>query len=428
MNAQELSISQIELDSSTQFRVDIDQAKVDEYAQLISDGVELPPIKVISDGSKTYLTDGWHRLYANKKLERTAIMAELTIGSYREAVLAALSANNDHGLPTTNQDKRKKVLFALRDPELSQMSQREIARLCGVTQAMVSKVKNEIALPKADNGYQLDDPAQVLELLDKKPDIKAAFLTMALLDQSPAYADRKVLKRLVQLGVVDDYGDFKKRWTPMAKLVAELSLPDDPWLKLEYELIQKNKELPRGQSAHVSNLGQLKSIIEKLSGSGWVEANDLPNGRWGWPKLLFHTGYALQDIVEFEMDNGYGYQWTAENIYYHLTEQGQALIGGEFPGIAPHITKEEIEAVTAAKIEQRRAQQEARDQALESITGDDDEDDSDERQYVIDELENVEYNIRATLPPEVIVACLPHLEAIRAAIQSVTEAENEATA
>lgn len=425
MKAQELNISQIELDSSTQFRVDIDEGKVAEYAQLMTDGVELPPIRVIADGSKTYLVDGWHRLYAHKKLEKTAIMAELTVGTYRDAVLAALSANNDHGLPTTNQDKRKKVLFALRDPDLSQLSQREIARLCGVTQAMVSKVKNEIALPKSDNGYQLDDPAQVLGLLKKNPDIKTAFLTMILLNHNPSYAEKKVLKRLMQLGIVDDYGDYKRRWTPMANLVANLCIPDDPWVKLEYELTQKNRELPRDQQAHVSNLGQLKSIIEKLLGVGWVEVDDLGGGRWGWPKMLCHAGYVLEHVVEYEMDNGYGHQWKARNIYYHLTEQGQALIGGEFPGIAPHITREDIEAEQAAEKERREAARQKANEALEAITGDDDEDDSDERQYVIDELENVEYNIRETLPPEVIDACLPHLEAIRAAIQPVTEETSE---
>ena len=73
------------------------------------------------------------------------IAADVRDGSRRDAILYSLSANANHGLRRSNDDKRKAVVFALRDPELRQLSQRKIAKLCGVTQAMVSKVRSRSA-------------------------------------------------------------------------------------------------------------------------------------------------------------------------------------------------------------------------------------------------------------------------------------------
>ncbi|MCL4251811.1 MAG: ParB N-terminal domain-containing protein [Anaerolineae bacterium] len=418
MDAQEISISQIETDSATQFRVAIDQTTVDEYAQLMREGVELPPVRVISDGIRNWLIDGWHRLYAHKQLEQQTISAVMTIGTHREAVLAALSANNDHGLPTSNSDKRKKVLFALRDPELSQMSQREIAKLCGVTQAMVSKVKNEIAPAKGDNGYQLDDPAQVLELLRKDEKLLAEFLPSLLLSRH--WFDSRITKRLTQLGLFNDYGS-KAEWTPMAWSVLDLLIAGDDWLLFEKELIQQNNSLDFKERASLTALRLAKRVLEELAGKGWVEERSFDWQSRGWLKILAHCGYVVRDEVSFkEPDRWSEREVTREFDFYHLTVLGAEKLGIEFEGIAPQITAEEIKAERAeerarqeAALAARQAEWEAQQQqALTSITGDDDPY-AETKEYVVDSLNEVEEYIRSILSQDIIDACAPHFQKLR---------------
>ena len=54
----------------TQSRVRIDDDTVKEYAELMSAGVELPPLVVFWDGTEYWLADGFHRYFAAQKREQ----------------------------------------------------------------------------------------------------------------------------------------------------------------------------------------------------------------------------------------------------------------------------------------------------------------------------------------------------------------------
>jgi hypothetical protein len=69
------------------------------------------------------------------------ILAEIRPGTERDALLFAISANTDHGLPRTNVDKRKAVMLLLADAEWSQWSDREIARRCQVSHPLVTTLR-----------------------------------------------------------------------------------------------------------------------------------------------------------------------------------------------------------------------------------------------------------------------------------------------
>jgi hypothetical protein len=75
------------------------------------------------------------------KAGRTEILAEVRPGTQREALLFGITANQVHGLPRTNADKRKAVAFLLADAEWSQWSDREIARRCHVDHNVVSRLR-----------------------------------------------------------------------------------------------------------------------------------------------------------------------------------------------------------------------------------------------------------------------------------------------
>lgn len=139
----ELELELIRTDLDTQMRVQTSQEVASEYAELMRDGVEFDPITVIYDG-RYILADGFTRVAAARMNGYGCILADVTPGTYRDAWLLALQANAKHAQPRTNADRRKAVSVALRDYDLSRKTNVEIARICGVTEGLVRKIKKEI--------------------------------------------------------------------------------------------------------------------------------------------------------------------------------------------------------------------------------------------------------------------------------------------
>ena len=129
-----------------------DSAIVAEYADRWSEGEHFPPITVFNHGDKYVLADGKHRLEAARSLGYLTIDCDVRSGTPRDALLYALGANVSHGLRRTNADKRHCVLIVLNDAEWGLKSDREIARMCGVSNTFVSNVRNEL-----DNFMSTDD-------------------------------------------------------------------------------------------------------------------------------------------------------------------------------------------------------------------------------------------------------------------------------
>ena len=133
-----LKLDQIRIDGGTQPRVAIDEQIVAEYAELYGSGVNLPPVTVFFDGATYWLADGFHRYWANKRIDCEYIFADVHQGTQRDAILHSVGANAAHGLRRTNADKRKAVLTLLEDEKWSQWSDNDIAKRCGVDHKTVS--------------------------------------------------------------------------------------------------------------------------------------------------------------------------------------------------------------------------------------------------------------------------------------------------
>lgn len=166
----------------TQFRAAENPATVAEYADAMQAGETFPPIVVWRVGAELHLSDGYHRLAALRKLGRDTVQADVREGSALELFEHALGANARHGLPRTQEDKRKAVRAALAHPELSQRSDTQIAKLCGVSQPFVSGLRRTLSgsstPPKKADDIQhiLDLPAleqwaRVLPTDDKRKDV-----------------------------------------------------------------------------------------------------------------------------------------------------------------------------------------------------------------------------------------------------------------
>jgi len=154
-----INIRAIRIDGGTQSREKLDQAVVDEYAELMKEGTEFPPISVVHDGNEYYLSDGFHRLLAAQRAGKASINCDVITGTLRDAILYSLSANSSHGLRRTVEDRRKAVMTMLEDFEWGEWSDREIARQCHVSHPFVAKLRaamkpekkgGNITTPKAE--------------------------------------------------------------------------------------------------------------------------------------------------------------------------------------------------------------------------------------------------------------------------------------
>ena len=135
-----VKLSEVRIDGGTQPRTALSQDVIGEYAEAID---PLPPGRAMFDGSVYWLYDGFHRYFAHKVAGRDAMPLDITDGTQRDAVLASLSVNADHGLRRTNDDKRKAVQTVLADAEWSQWSSHKIAETCRVSHWFVERVRTE---------------------------------------------------------------------------------------------------------------------------------------------------------------------------------------------------------------------------------------------------------------------------------------------
>lgn len=88
------------LDGCQRRRLGTDPELVAEYAAALARGDIFPPISVVTEGKKHYLTDGYHRYEACVLAKRTRIAVEVVDerGSEACAVLWSYRANRAHGL------------------------------------------------------------------------------------------------------------------------------------------------------------------------------------------------------------------------------------------------------------------------------------------------------------------------------------------
>jgi len=130
--------------AETQYREEIDNDIVEEYAQAMRDGSYFPPVKAIFDGGRYILVDGFHRYFAIKALGTSTIRVEYTDGDIGDARILALSANCSHGLRRSNTDKWNAVKVALGHPLTKDLPDNQIAKICGVSRSFVGSVRDPV--------------------------------------------------------------------------------------------------------------------------------------------------------------------------------------------------------------------------------------------------------------------------------------------
>ena len=141
-----IELKKIRLDGGTQPRKSIIEEAIKNYTELLLEGVKMPPVTVFFDGKDYWLADGFHRYHAHKRAGFEAIDCDVKTGTKRAAFIFSLGANATHGMPRTNEEKRDTVITALNDPEICEMSDRDIAKICNVSHMTVGRIRKELAL------------------------------------------------------------------------------------------------------------------------------------------------------------------------------------------------------------------------------------------------------------------------------------------
>lgn len=143
-----IDINRIRLDGGTQSRAELCSDAIDDYAEALTEGEQLPPCDVFHDGKDYWMGDGFHRYHAHKKADFRTINVTIHQGTVEDARWFSCAANKGQdktGLRRTNADKRRQVETALRLPQSAKMSDNQIADYVGVSQKTVNNYRRSLS-------------------------------------------------------------------------------------------------------------------------------------------------------------------------------------------------------------------------------------------------------------------------------------------
>lgn len=144
MTITKLEIAKIRLDNGTQMREALDQNAVDEYAAAMIAGDQFPPVRVFNYGDVYWLTDGFHRIAAAKKIGYVMIEADIQLGGLRDAIIDSTAANAKHGLRRSREATRRSIETLLKDEEWGIKSDSQIAKKVGCDHKTVGARRAEM--------------------------------------------------------------------------------------------------------------------------------------------------------------------------------------------------------------------------------------------------------------------------------------------
>jgi hypothetical protein len=145
---------------SLQPRTTLTTERVDDYAELLRDGIELDPVDVFRvEGQGDLLVHGYHGYQAHRRASRQEIAVALHNGTYEEAVLFACGANAKNGWPLSAADRERVITMLLKHPQVQEekWSDSKIARHCGVSRQTVQRTRQKQIM----HGHLLERPVMV---------------------------------------------------------------------------------------------------------------------------------------------------------------------------------------------------------------------------------------------------------------------------
>ena len=139
-DVEKIALERLTIDPEIQQRAEISEVAVAEYAECLD---RLPPIVVYHDSATRWVVKGFHRYHAHVKAGAKEIACEVVFGTKRDAILAAVADNADHGLRRSVADKRKAVTTLVNDEEWSKRSANWIAETAKVSFSFAKGILDE---------------------------------------------------------------------------------------------------------------------------------------------------------------------------------------------------------------------------------------------------------------------------------------------
>lgn len=132
-----IPISLIRRDGGAQHRIAPNPQTVKEYARLMQEGVEFPPIPVRFDGSYYWPSDGFQRIGAAELCELVEIECDVRPGTKEDAQWDSYAANATHGSRRTARETTRVIQLALRHPDSARLSTVQLAKHLHVPESTV---------------------------------------------------------------------------------------------------------------------------------------------------------------------------------------------------------------------------------------------------------------------------------------------------
>lgn len=150
---QHVPIDELDLDHRLQFRDGLVQEKIDDYAENLED---LPPARVVTDGTTKWLTGGRHRHAAHVKKNKKTMPCIVRRGTFLDALIEAAGENHENGVHRTRDDQRRAVeaLIAEKTENKHKWSNRAIAEMCHVSHTFVNRLIAESRQAKEEDQDQ----------------------------------------------------------------------------------------------------------------------------------------------------------------------------------------------------------------------------------------------------------------------------------
>ena len=161
---QDVSIDKIICDPQCQQREQLDSEVITDYTKIWLDGGVLPAIKVMQQGEDYWLYDGFHTIKSARIAGLKTITAEVQLGTLRDAILASVGVNANHGLRRSRATKRNAVMTLLKDKEWGRRSNVWIAKQCKVSEYLVRDIKKEHPEFQRDEIIRRDRHGNVSEM------------------------------------------------------------------------------------------------------------------------------------------------------------------------------------------------------------------------------------------------------------------------
>ncbi len=141
------SLDQLIFDERIQVRVGgLDEEKVQQYVTILENGGKFPPIDVFQDDDRLYVSDGFHRGEAHRRAGVEIIDCIIRPGTFEEAMAHSETANLEHGLGLTKDDKKNILRRRIERGEWNtDDSNRMIAKSLGVTHPTIQAWRKELS-------------------------------------------------------------------------------------------------------------------------------------------------------------------------------------------------------------------------------------------------------------------------------------------